>query len=205
MKKPLDFPIRKFVRDLSRQSSIIFLREWYNHPKQVGAILPSSSYLAQRLAHYIDLKEDGLIIELGAGTGKVTQAILDAGVPPERLIVIEYSPHFIKKLSKKFPNLTIIEADAAKLSAVIPEGQKINSIVSGLPLRSLPKDKVKEIINEWHQVLNNVDGQCGKVIQFTYDLRKNVRDELNRFSVKISSIVWKNVPPARVTCYQLIN
>src|SRR5436190_1205990 len=80
---------RRLARMLPASSAWLFAREWVNEPALVGAIWPSSTRLATRMAARVPRHRDGLVIELGAGTGAVTEALLAHGIAPERLVVVE--------------------------------------------------------------------------------------------------------------------
>src|SRR3546814_8697364 len=66
----------------------IFIQEFITRPGTIGAICPSSRFLAKHMALEVPRADDGLVIELGGGTGVITQALLDQGVAPEKLMVI---------------------------------------------------------------------------------------------------------------------
>src|SRR3546814_8261456 len=93
--------------------------------------------------------DDGLVIELGGGTGVITQALLDQGVAPEKLMVIEYSNQFVQKLRTRFSNLNIVHGNAADLCQLVPQNQKVSAIVSSLPLCSLPAPMTRLILQQW--------------------------------------------------------
>src|SRR5258708_5267818 len=85
----------------------VFLARWLRAPHKIGALTPASRYLARAMADQV-APDQGLVIELGAGTGNVTQALLDAGLPPDRLIVVERDPAFYILLKQRFPFLKIL-------------------------------------------------------------------------------------------------
>lgn len=177
------------------RTSALFAREWVGRPTVVGAICPSSRRLASEIARQVPAG-DGFVIELGGGTGAITQALLDSGISAERLIVVERSAAFANHLRHRFPNVPVICADAVRLKQFLPPNMPIDAIVSGLPLRSLPRTDTEAIVDQWHQVLN----ENGVVIQFTYDIRPRhalMADAVD-FTIRSSRIVWANVPPARV-------
>ena len=181
------------------RTSVLFAREWIGKPAAVGAICPSSRRLARRIAGHVPAG-DGLVIELGGGTGIVTQALLESGVPPERLIVVERAAAFVRHLRDRFLDVPVVHGDAARLTHFLRPDVRVDAIVSCLPLRSLPRRETAAIVGQWHQVLDT----NGVVIQFTYDIRpgRHVADSHPGFVICSSRIVWANVPPARVftTC-----
>lgn len=176
----------------------MFLQELINQPKFTGAICPSSKKLARQMARHIPLDNDGIIIELGGGTGVITQAILDHGVSPDKLYVIEFSHTFACHLKTRFPHITVINGNAAHLDTLIPHGAKINAVVSSLPLISLPPDTCQQILQQWHTLLKDQ----GLAIQFTYNLRSPLWKTHIHASQFHSEIVWGNIPPAKVMTFK---
>ena len=172
----------------------IFLREWIRHPAEVGAVWPSSDRLARRMAACVPRSGDGLVIELGAGTGCVTKALLEGGIRADRLVVVERSLHFVRHLRRRFPSLKVLHGDALRLAALVPAAAKVDAIVSSLPLRSLPQADARQIVSQWPLVLC----RGGHAVQFSYDLRNRLRHECSGLEQRASQMVWANVPPARV-------
>ena len=178
-----------------------FTKATLSNPRAVGAACPSSPFLAKAMAAQVDANTSGFVIELGGGTGMITRALLNHGVSPNKLITIEYSPELAQHLRDDFPDIHVLEGDAAKLDQLLDEHLKdevndVHAIVSGLPLRSLPKSKVKAIKQ---QIFNHI-GSKGLFVQFTYDLRL-LASQKKKFNLKHSSLVWRNIPPARVNTY----
>ncbi len=184
-----------FLRDWA-----LFVREAIANPRDVGALVPSSQALARRMAQLVAPSTDSLVVELGAGTGVVTQAILARGISPKRLVVLERSEPLVDLLRARFPGLQVICGDAADLGLLLRHGKFApgsapSQVVSSLPLRSLPPDKVHAIIREIAMVVRN----GGHWIQYTYALR--ARTVPTGFNHRESSLVWQNVPPARVDVF----
>jgi len=183
-------------RHLGRLGNVVlFAGEWLRGPAAVGAICSSSRWLAGEIARRVPAGE-GLVVELGAGTGMVTEALLARGVSRNRLIVVERSEAFVGHLRRRFPGVTVICGDAAQLGSLVPEALRIDALVSSLPLRSLPLAERRLIIEQWERALD----PGGVLIQFTYDLRPQARTCScdHAFEVYDSRIVWANLPPARV-------
>lgn len=190
-------PFPALARLRSRMGSSapsIFLREWIRHPAEVGAVWPSSDRLARRMAACVSRSGDGLVIELGAGTGCVTKALLEDGIRADRLVVVERSSHFVRHLRRRFPALNVLHGDALRLAHLLPAAAKVDAIVSSLPLRSLPQADTRQIVSQWQQVLR----RGGHAVQFSYDLRNKLRHELSGLELRSSQVVWANVPPARI-------
>ncbi len=214
MNQKADLPTRS-VAFSNRWDSIItnwtkfisfgtFIRELISNPRAVGAACPSSRKLALRMASFIPNHLEGIIVELGAGTGVVTSALLDRGIPPHRIIAIERSSDLTLLLKRRFPQVTIIHGDAQFLGKILAphlskKNKAVDVVVSSLPLRSLPKSVVQAIEKELTHLLSKE----GRFIQFTYDLRTEVAGPFRCFVKRASKIVWRNLPPARVDVFQL--
>lgn len=174
-----------------------FFRELMDQPRSVGAVWPSSGELGQRMARWADPAPDGWIVELGGGTGTVTQALLQRGVPRERLIVIERSLQFVHHLRERFPGVRIVHADAADIAHAIPSGSAVTAIVSGLPLRSLPAEAVSRVV----QACSGVLGPHSRVVQFTYAPRTCSAWHDTGLQRIANELVWRNLPPARIEVF----
>lgn len=178
-----------------------FFREMIRHPIQMGAVCPSSKVLAHAMASFVPLPEDGeWVIEVGAGTGAVTGALLAQGVDPGRLIVVERSDALAELLKKRFPQLNVLVLDVAHLDweHLGATGDRVAAIVSSLPLRSLPKSLVRSI----GSVFDNLSDPETLIVQFTYQNWGSGEKILPSHFKRIGRrFVWANIPPARVDVY----
>lgn len=176
----------------------LFLREFICHPKSVGASFPSSNKLAQVLAQQIPLQAYKTVVELGGGTGMITAGLLKHGISAEKLVIIERSAALTQHLHNRFPQLQIIQGDAQTLKTLLnPELLPIDTIVSSLPLRSLPNTIVKTIGEQVEQILT----PNGLFIQFTYGLLNKPLAPSPNMRCIFSQYVWWNLPPARVDVF----
>src|SRR5882724_5939592 len=118
---------------------ILFLRRWLKDPLMIGAIAPSSRELAAAMARLVPVDSQDPVIELGGGTGVITQALLDAGIAPARLFVVERDGALHDLLVKRFPEVRILLGSAADLTDLLrPLGvAKACAVVSGLPLLAM--------------------------------------------------------------------
>lgn len=177
----------------------LFLREAIAHPNTVGALFPSSKKLANALAQQIPTNNPGLIIELGAGTGAITAALLHQKKPEHQLIVIEQSVKLAKHLTDRFPNLSIIQGDAEHLHQLLCKhtSTPVQAIVSSLPLRSLPSVTIRKIGQEINQVLKK-----GSIfIQYTYSIWGKALSPSPHLKLIYNQWIWQNVPPARIDVF----
>lgn len=180
-----------------------FIAAWMRSPLKMGAALPSSRSLARAMAAEVDTDRDGAIVELGAGTGVVTQALLEAGISRSRLLVIEREKKLHALLHAIFHDVSILCADALELENVINQAgiKKVNAIVSSLPFISMPSAVRKGIQEQMAKAI----GDDGIIIQFTYGPKSPIANsELKRYGLtgKREKLVFLNVPPAHVWVYR---
>jgi phosphatidylethanolamine/phosphatidyl-N-methylethanolamine N-methyltransferase len=169
-----------------------FLRGLLADPKAVSAPTPSSSALSSAIAAQVDLRRAGLVVELGAGTGVVTQALLDRGVAPDRLLVLENNPYYADLLRRRFAGVEIVEADALTFDAHLPAGMPVAGVVSGIPLLHLEPSRRRTFI-EGALALQS-DG--GTYVQLSYGWLPPIRP--GRDMLLRRTLVWRNFPPAHV-------
>jgi phosphatidylethanolamine/phosphatidyl-N-methylethanolamine N-methyltransferase len=174
-----------------------FFRSWLSNPIRVGAIAPSSAALAEIITSEIT-PASAPIIELGPGTGVFTHKMLQKGIPPQGLILIEYGSEFVSVLQLRFPGVRVLWMDASKLVAgKIVEQGSVGAVVSGLPLLNMPPRKVIAIMSgAFHYLRPN-----GAFYQFTYAPRFPVpRPILDRLGLRATRIgrTLHNLPPATV-------
>jgi len=173
--------------------------EILRNPREIGAGCPSLPKLAKTMADFVPLTYSGYIVELGAGTGSITKALLNRGITPASLIAIEQMPSLGNCLHRRFPKIQVILGDAQNLFELLEEKvSKVNVIISSLPFRSLKKSTRESIIQQIDEVLPN----NGLIIQFTYQLTGKGLALPNHFISLSHKIVWDNLPPARVDIYQ---
>src|SRR5882724_11250656 len=108
--------------------SLVFFFRWLAAPMHVGSVMPSSQFLARAVANQIDLHSNQAVIELGGGAGSVTKALLETGIDPERLIVIENDARLCVMLRQRFPQLRIVQGDASRLSELLRVSELDNII-----------------------------------------------------------------------------
>jgi phosphatidylethanolamine/phosphatidyl-N-methylethanolamine N-methyltransferase len=128
-------PIRRGIAN-----PVMFFRRWLANPLQMGSVIPSSAALCQRIVQHANRAGDEAVLELGAGTGVVSRALLEGGVPPERLIVVEIVREMADYLRQMLPGVLVIEGDARTLPCLLPRHwhSRIGSVVCGIPLVLLP-------------------------------------------------------------------
>jgi phosphatidylethanolamine/phosphatidyl-N-methylethanolamine N-methyltransferase len=177
-----------------------FIRSWLEKPLAIGAVTPSGKPLARTMARYVDPEMPGPIIELGPGTGPVTEALIGEGIDPQRLVLVEFNPAFCQLLRKRFPEATVVQGDAYSLRQAlngILQGPAA-ALVSGLPLVTKPMRMRLRLLREAFELLR----PGAPFVQFTYALAPPIPRKLTGVRAEASERIWKNMPPARVWVYR---
>lgn len=161
----------------------------------MGAVAPSSPGLSKLMASRVD-PADSSVVEIGAGTGAVTRALLSRGVKRERLVVIERDASLARYLQEQFPGVRVRCGDAAdtgKILAAEDVGQ-VKTVISSLPLRNLPAEQRSRMVRAI------LDALCpnGQLIQYTYALGCPIPSRSHGIRAECLGRVWLNVPPAAV-------
>jgi phosphatidylethanolamine/phosphatidyl-N-methylethanolamine N-methyltransferase len=180
-----------------------FLRALVAAPRLTGAVAPSGRALARAMAAAIGSPSKGLVVELGPGTGPVTQSLIETRVAPERLVLVEYDPGFCQMLERRFGGVRVIQGDAYDLPLTLASfaGQPIAAVVSSLPLLNQPPPRRTKLIADAFALM----GPSGIFVQFTYGLQSPIPREAcaNRYSAVRSRLILRNLPPAFVWTYRL--
>jgi phosphatidylethanolamine/phosphatidyl-N-methylethanolamine N-methyltransferase len=184
----------------------LFLKRWLRRPLAIGAVVPSGRLLAEAMAGTAVANlaaGDGHVVELGAGTGEVTRALLTKGIATDRLTVVERDPELAHFLQRNFVGPRVIEGDASKLPRLLAEHgvAAVAAVVSSLPLLSLPAGLVTDIVTGVFEVLP----RGGALVQFTYGPKPPIPADLRRrlsLDGSHGPRIWRNVPPAMVWTFK---
>ncbi len=175
-----------------------FIKQYITKPRTVGAVLPSSRHLANKMVKDIDFNHAAYIVEYGPGTGVFTEKLIKNRKSDTVVLLFEYNHKFCKMLKKKYknePNLYIINDSAEHIGKYLKQYNIpwVDYIVSGLPFASLPYSVSKNILNKTREYLKG----DGKFITFQYTLLK--KSFIQQYFQEIS-IKWevRNIPPAYV-------
>jgi len=177
-----------------------FLRSWIEKPLHMGAVMPSGRVLARTMAQYVDAHDVGPVVELGPGTGAITNALIEHGVEQSRLVLVEYNPGFCALLRDRYPQATVVQGDAYALRDSLSKVLKApaSAVVSGLPLVTKPMLTRLKLIRDAFSALN----PGAPFVQFTYSVTPPIPKSLPGVSTEASERIWMNLPPARVWVYR---
>jgi phosphatidylethanolamine/phosphatidyl-N-methylethanolamine N-methyltransferase len=177
-----------------------FIRSWIEKPISTGAVMPSSKALARTMARYVDPQASGPVIELGPGTGPVTEALVQQGVDPARLILVEFNPSFCRLLRTRYPAATVVQGDAYRLRRLLGTfvREPAAGVVSSLPLVTKPLRTRLRLIADAMSLL----ATGAPFVQFTYAMVPPIPKALSAIKAEASELIWLNLPPARVWVYR---
>ena len=192
--------VRVAKKPLRLDDEMQFIRTWIEKPLSTGAVMPSSKALARAMARAVDPQAPGPVIELGPGTGPVTAALVERGIDPSRLVLVEFNPDFCRLLRTRYPTATVIQGDAYRLRRLLETTLKepAAAIVSGLPLLTKPLRTRLRLLADAVAVMK----PGAPLVQFTYGVVPPIPKTLAGVSAEPSSLVWLNIPPARIWVYR---
>jgi len=197
---PLQSSVRALKKPLRLDDEVRFLRSWIEKPLHMGAVMPSGRLLARTMAQYVDPQSDAPVIELGPGTGAITNALIEHGVDQKRLVLVEYNPGFCALLRDRYPQAKVVQGDAYalrdSLGAVLDA--PASAVVSGLPLVTKPMLTRLKLIRDAFVAL----APGAPFVQFTYSVAPPIPKSLPGVSTEASERIWMNLPPARVWVYR---
>lgn len=177
----------------------LFLRRWLANPLRVGAVLPSSPALSRLVVRATMQGSEPLVLELGAGTGTVSRALINAGLREERLVMVELDSDYVRYLRERFPKATVIEGDASAPRQLVPDSMigQFDTVISGIPALQFPLAKQRSYMDECFSVLR----EGGQVLQYTYSIKSPLPYEKLDMSGRRLGLTLANVPPAHLWRY----
>jgi phosphatidylethanolamine/phosphatidyl-N-methylethanolamine N-methyltransferase len=192
--------VRVEKKNLRLDDEMQFIRTWFEKPLSTGAVMPSSKALARTMARYVDPRSSGPVIELGPGTGPVTEALVQHGIDPKRLILVEFDPDFCRLLRSRYPAATVVQGDAYRLRRLLETyvREPAAAVVSGLPLVTKPLRTRVRLISDAMGLL----APGAPFVQFTYAMVPPIPKAVSGIKTESSELIWMNLPPARVWVYR---
>ena len=191
---------RRLLANLS--DTTLFLQEWLGNPRKTGSVVPSSRLLAAAMARWLPANRESYVLELGPGTGMVTQALLRRGLREEKLVAIEHNPKMAQLLRERFPRAHIITGDACHLDQLLGRRlepiESVGAVISSLPLLNFSEAQAGALVDKIRGVLE----PQGKWVQYSYGIHRLRPRGASNFHLHASKIVWFNLPPARVSVFR---
>lgn len=182
----------------------LFLREFLRNPWRIGAVTPSSQRLAAAMVEPVPRAGAAVVVELGPGSGAFTGHIEARLAGQGRQLAVELSPALATRLSRQYPGLEVVRADAQHLPELLDARgvRDVDVIVSGLPWAGFDSATQESLLDAACTVLSAE----GVFVTYCYSLsgwtpparrfRRLLRREFDE--VVIGRTVWLNLPPAFV-------
>ena len=179
---------------------IRFFKGMMQGPKTVGAIVPTSSVTAKRMASVIDVKLGLPVLELGPGTGVITKQILARGVPAAKIVSVEYSEDFYRRLVEDYAGVNFIHGDAFDLKNILGgfADQTFDCVISAVPMLSFPMEARIQLLED---LLSRIP-QGRPVVQITYGPVSPIIAKPDRYHIQHFDFVVRNIPPAQLWIYR---
>ena len=176
----------------------LFLRRWLANPLQMGSVVPSSPALCRRVVGQVRRDGDGWVVELGAGTGVISRALLAGGVPAGRLAVVEIVPSMAAHLRATLPGVEVIAGDARALPDLLPRARhgRIGTVICGMPLVLLPVPEQRRFIGA---MLAVAPGRG--FLHYSYGATSPLPWRRHGLAAKREAWTPPNLPPASVWRY----
>jgi phosphatidylethanolamine/phosphatidyl-N-methylethanolamine N-methyltransferase len=179
---------------------IRFFKGMMQGPKTVGAIVPTSSVTAKRMASVIEPKSGLPVLELGPGTGVITKQILARGIAPEKIVSVEYSENFYRRLVEDYPGVNFIHGDAFDLKNILGgfADQTFDCVISAVPMLSFPMEARIQLLED---LLSRIP-EGRPVVQITYGPVSPIIATPDRYHIQHFDFVVRNIPPAQLWIYR---
>jgi phosphatidylethanolamine/phosphatidyl-N-methylethanolamine N-methyltransferase len=179
---------------------IRFFKGMMQGPKTVGAIVPTSSVTAKRMASVIEPKSGLPVLELGPGTGVITKQILARGIAPEKIVSVEYSEDFYRRLVEDYAGVNFIHGDAFDLKNILGgfADQAFDCVISAVPMLSFPMEARIQLLED---LLSRIP-EGRPVVQITYGPVSPIIARPDRYHIQHFDFVVRNIPPAQLWIYR---
>ena len=156
--------------------------------------------MAALIAAEVDPAVEGPVIELGPGTGAVTDSLIARGISPSRLVLVESHPDFCALLEERYPEARIVSGDAYALDTCLTPLHlaPAAALISGLPMLSKPREARVALLRQAFLHLR----PGAPFIQFTYAPTSPIPLTTPGVLARVSPRIWRNFPPAQVWTYR---
>lgn len=177
-------------------ASRLFLQEFLKAPRTVASMVPSSTFLERRVVRAAEPEHARVVVELGAGTGGITRALLKSMPPGSHLLAIERTAEFTERLRNiDDPRFEVVHDCASSILRCLKERDlgEADAVVSGIPFSTMPKSVCTEVISGIAEALRH--GGRFVAYQFTDRVADYARPSMGEPRVEHEI---RNVPPLRV-------
>lgn len=179
-----------------------FFRGWIRNPAEVGSVKPTGRAVATAMASFIPLDSELPVLELGPGTGVITEALIRRGIARDKIVSVEYSEDFYHFLVGRFPGVNFVLGDGFRVKELLADKpwKKFSGVVGAIPLLNFPKAVRAKLVADCLDLVQ----PGGPFIQISYGLRAPTPAVPGKISMESSDWIVKNVPPAKVYTYRAL-
>lgn len=186
------------------QEYLTFMHRAVRSPSTVGAVLPTSQYVAAAVADLVPAKEPCTVLELGPGTGALSGPLHRRIAAGSRHLAVEIDPELVAYLRESKPWLEVVQGDAHHLSKILADIgiERVDAVISSIPWTLLPPDQQRTLLAEAASIMSDT-AVFTTVTYLTTLWREQTREFIGALEdtfeeVLPRSAVWRNVPPARI-------
>jgi phosphatidylethanolamine/phosphatidyl-N-methylethanolamine N-methyltransferase len=174
----------------------LFFRQWLRSPKSMGSVIPSSRILGRAVSRAVVWQPGQTVIELGAGTGAISKALLASGIPREAVMMVELDRPLFEYLRDRFPGVRVVNGDATRLVDIVRQQGvgAVSTVISGIPMVNMPLKFQRAIVEQSFAVLR----PGGAMLQYSYSPLPPIRARKLGVDAELVRIVVRNLPPATV-------
>jgi len=183
VKAVLDYSLIARLRRNQHVESMLqvfgFQREYWRNREQTGSLKASSSRLARAMVEpYWDHSRDQRVLEVGSGTGVISEQIFSSMHLGDRLTIVEINNNFLtmtrNKMNRIFGSKTIGNSvffvNQDFLQHCMP-ADNFSRICCSLPFNNFSPDKCAEIFQEMFRICR----PGGIVVFYEYILLRRIR------------------------------
>jgi phospholipid N-methyltransferase len=185
------------IKTLRGEETLLFAKNFLQHPKMLGSLIPSSRFLVDRLLNKVDWRRARTVVEYGPGVGTITERILERMSPDARLVVFEMNEDFVRYLGRAYPDprLHVVHGSAETVQCEL-DRLKLDGadyIISGIPFTTMPVELRETIMRESRRALNPRGAVL--VYQFTRAVLPYLRSHFTQIDQDFEP---RNILPARL-------
>ncbi len=200
---PTDFSVAEKAKGgKTPPAAWVFFQRWIANPLSVGSITPSGPGLRKLIRENLTCGPDEVVVEFGAGTGAITRALLEAGIPGERIYSFEIDPHFASYVHGVYPDVNLVNSDCRAAAETLGPDLvgKVSTVVSGIPMVTIPENVQHEIVESAFSIMP----EGGRFLLYSYMLNSPLKLKSLGLKAERLGFTWKNIPPASVWAYTKI-
>lgn len=181
-------------------AKFLYFRRFLANPGRLASLMPSSEALSRLIVDNVRRSDDEFVVELGAGTGAITGALLRAGIPPDKVIAVESDGHMARYLRRSFPEITVVEGDALDMQAHLPRevAGKVGTVICGIPASLLSGDEQRALAETMFSLMP--PGR--RFLAYSFKIGSPFRQKKTGLVGRRLAFTLRNSPPASVWAYE---